>query len=576
MCVTSNGFMTLRRGGWVARFVASVVLLAPAAAARAQQLSPRVDELVRQAAERFADRSTRSTAPGVGQAAAVPAVRRLALDDATKLALDRNLDIAVQRLNPQIADLSIAGLNATYLPTLTSTAGELRQVSPPATLLTGNQPVTTSTGVMNGEAKQNLRRGGGAVDLVWNNSRVTTDSFFSNFSPALNSMLTAQYTQPLLRGFRTDPSRQQLVVARRTRDISELQLQTTITNTLSSVRIAYWDLVFAVESIDVAQKSLALSQQLVQENQRRVAFGTMTQLDLTTAQSREATSEQVLVQAQGNRRTAELALKRLVAAGGDDPIWQESLDPADRPDIQPETIDVETAVRRALSQRTDLQQARQQATANQATYSLLRDQTRPQADVIATYALAGLGGRKLIRSGSFLDTRVVGSIPGGFGDALTNLFGHDFPTWNVSLRMNYPIGFGAARAAAARAELQIKQVDLQIRELEVQITTEVTNAAIQVRNTSEQLVAAQKAREAAQRSLDAEQRKFQAGTSTNYLVVQAQRDLAEAENADLQARVAYRKSLVEFDRSQQTTLQVAGVTVVPVADALPAVGSGMP
>ena len=414
------------------------------------------------------------------------------------------------------------------------------------------------------------------MDLTWNNNRVTTDSFFSNFSPAFNSTLIAQYSQPLLRGFQTDPSRQQLVVARRNRDISDLQLQTTITNTLSSVHSAYWDLVFAVESIDVAQKSFELAQQLVQENQRRVSFGTMTQLDLVTAQSREASSAQALVQAQGNRRTAELALKRLIAASGDDPIWQESLDPTDRPEIQPETIDVEAAVRRALNQRTDLQQARQQAAANQATYLLLRDETRPQADVIATYALAGLGGRKLIRSGSFLDTRVVGSVPGGFGDALNRLFGHDFPAWTVSLRMSYPVGFSAARAAAARAELQMKQVDIQIRQLEVQVTTEVTNAAIQVRNTSEQLVAVRRARDAAQQSLDAEQRKFQAGTSTNYLVVQAQRDLAEAETAELQAQVAHRKSLVEFDRSQQTTLQVAGVTMVPASGARPAVGSEAP
>jgi outer membrane protein TolC len=479
-------------------------------------------------------------------------------------------------LSPQIADLSIASVNAVYLPTLASTVGDQRQVSPPATLLTGNQAVTTSTAVANGQMKRNLPRGGGALDVTWNNNRVTTDSFFSNFSPAYNSTLTAEYTQPLLRGFRTDASRQQLVVMKRNRDISELQLQTTVTNILSNVRNAYWDLVSALDSIDVAQKSLDLARQLVQEDERRVAFGTMTQLDLTTARSREASEQHALVQAEGNRRTAELALKRLIVSGADDPIWQTTLDPVDRPDVLPQPVDVGAAVRRALGQHTDLQQARQQAAANLATYALLRDQTRPQADLVATYALAGLGGTKLIRSGSFLDTHVVEAIPGGFGDALSKLLAHDFPTWNVSVRISYPIGLNSMRAAAARAELQMKQVDMQIRRLEVEITTEVTSAAIQVRNNSDQLVAARRAREAAQQNLDAEQRRFQAGTSTNFLVVQAQRDLADIQNAELQAQVAYRKSLVDFDRSQQTTLQAAGVAIVSTALPPPSVGSSLP
>ena len=101
-----------------------------------------------------------------------------------------------------------------------------------------------------------------------------------------------------------------------------------------------------------------------------------------------------------------------------------------------------------------------------------------------------------------------------------------------------------------------------MRQIELQVATDVTNAAIQVRNTSESVQAAQAARELSQRRLEAEQSKFEVGMSTNYFVVQAQRDLNDARNSELRAILNYRKALVEFERLQQTTLSNANITVI--------------
>jgi outer membrane protein TolC len=145
----------------------------------------------------------------------------------------------------------------------------------------------------------------------------------------------------------------------------------------------------------------------------------------------------------------------------------------------------------------------------------------------------------------------------------------------VALNVSYPIGFSPAKAAAARALIQLRQVETETRQLEVQVVTEVTNAAIQARNNLDQVDTAKVARELAEEKLDAEEKKFEAGLSTNYFVVQAQKDLADAQNAEFQALVNYRKSLVDFERAQQTTLQAAGVTIVsPGGLTPPAVGSG--
>ncbi len=196
-----------------------------------------LDDVVRQAAERFARTGHRAPAPHRGdpQPAAGPALS-LTLDEAVKMALDKNLDIAVQRLNPQTYDFALASVKAAYLPTVTSLIGDEHQTATPTTLLTGGRQVTTHTGTVNGQLTQNLPRGGGSLNATWNNNRVFTNSFFYNYNPAFNVNLSAQYTQPLLRGLRADAARQQLAVTRVNRAISDLQLQTTITNTLTSVR----------------------------------------------------------------------------------------------------------------------------------------------------------------------------------------------------------------------------------------------------------------------------------------------------------------------------------------------------
>jgi outer membrane protein TolC len=469
-----------------------------------------------------------------------------------------------------------------YKPTITSLVGDEHQTAVPITLLRGGALVTTHTSTVNGAVTQNLPWGGGNVNITWGNNRISSNSFFNNFNPAFNSTLNAQFTQPLLRGLRADAARQQLAVTRVNRSISDLQVQSTITNTVTSVRDAYWDLVLAVESVDVAKTSVDLAQRLVNEAQKRVQAGTMTRLDLVTATSQEAADRHTLVVAEGTRRTAELALKRLLVGGAEDPLWRETIDPVNQPDDRPLTIDLEAALKRALATRSDLAQARQQLAANTATLEYLRDQTRPQADIVANYGLAGIGGSQLVRAAdlqgaAIFNAPVIGTVPGAYGDALSSLFGHNYPAWGVALNITYPIGYSAAKAEAARARVQAEQVAAETHRLEVQVVTEVTDSAIVARNAFDEIDAARQARDLATQRLDAEQKKFAVGLSTNDLVVQAQKDLADASNAVLRSQITYQKALVDFERAQQTTLQSVGVTLIsPAGLALPAVGSGRP
>jgi outer membrane protein len=488
----------------------------------------------------------------------------LTLEDAVKRALDQNLDIAVQRINQQTFDVTLASLRSVYSPTISSVVTSQTSKNASNSTISGaasGATITQGTVNFNGNISQQVPWHGGSFSAQLNNSRQTTTSLNALYNPSYTPNWSANYTQPLLRNFSIDSTRQQILATRLNQEISDIQLQQIITNTTSNVRNAYWDYVFAVQSVEVNRQSLNLAEELLKNNQMKVEIGTMAPIDVVQAQSQAAAQRQALVTAQGAVRTAEIALKRLIVSGTSDPLWASAIDPVDRPDFQPIPVDLTATVQRALAARTDVQQARKNLEANDLTMRLLEDQTRPQADVIARYATTGQGGTQYVTTGNGVNRVVESIIPGGYGGALSTLLQQKLPTWSLSLNFSYPLGTSAAEAAIARARIQQNQVEVQLRQLELAVASDVSNGAVQVQNGIERVQAAQAARDLAQQQLDAENSKFAVGMSTNYQVVQAQRDLATAQNNELQAILGYRRAVVEFERVQQTG-NAGNITVI--------------
>jgi outer membrane protein TolC len=545
--------------------VALAALLGGNVPVHAQTSEARIKELLKEAAGQSLGQiaAPAPTLPLAGEdGPAIP----LTLDEAVKFALDRNLDIAVQRLNPQLQDIAIASARTAFAPTITSTVSRSQTTSAPTSqlqLAQGGGGVVSNTFNYSGQVNKNMPWGGGSFNANLQNSRRASNSNNSTFNPAFESTWTLSYEQPLLRGFSIDSPRQQLIVSQISRDISEVQLRASLINTVSNVRNAYWDLVYATQAVDVARQSVQLATKLVEDNTVRVEVGTMAPLDIVTARSQEASSQQTLVSAENNRRTAELALKRLIVSGTEDPNWSATLNPTDRPDFNPEPVDVEAALKRALAERTDIDIIKRNLERNDVSLSLIRNNTLPEVNLNVNYGVQGAGGTRLVRSNSgVLGSEINQVIPGGIQDALAALFRRDNPRWTVGVSVNYPIGTSAQDAALARSQVQLTQIRAQIKQAELQIATEITNAAIQLRNTAESVRVAQAARELQEQRLAAEQSKFEVGMSTNYLVVLAQRDLTESRNSELRAILNYRKAQVDFERVQQSTLQNSNITLL--------------
>ena len=538
--------------------ILTVAVMGTPSAAQTTSESARVDQIAREAAQKFNDarlagrtetnEQTRPTVPPPPPGARV----ELTLDNAVERALDRNLDLAVERLTPQTYDFSLAALDATFHPNLISAFGVRSQTSFTRSQTAGGDILSTDTLTGNNGVQQNIKWGGGSYAVAFNNNRQEQSDLFATRNPVLNTSLTGAFTQPLLRNFRTDAVRTQLKITKINQEMSETALRATVVRTVANVRNAYWDLVFSIQAEEVAQNSLQLATKLVEDNRARVEVGTLAPLDVTQAEAEQATRRQAVAQARATHGTAELALKRLIVNGTEDPYWTANIEPVDRPTYTTETVDVAGAVRRALTSRTDLEQSKKQIQSNDVSIRSLSDAQLPALDLTASYGLAGIGGTQFVRPpGAALGAAPSQIIPSGFSDALSLLTDGRAPTWNFLVNFSYPIGTSPAEAATARARLQQRQTIAQARQLELQVATEVTNAALLVDANRERLQAATSAKELADLRLSAEQSRFEVGLSTNFFVVQAQRDLRDSQNAELRALLDYRRAQVEFERVQE-------------------------
>ncbi|HEY7287617.1 MAG TPA: TolC family protein, partial [Vicinamibacterales bacterium] len=296
-----------------------------------------------------------AAAQGSAQLDQTGATRSLSMDDAVKLALEQNLGIRIQRIDPQIQDLGIGQAKALWTPTLTSSLSR-NSVSQPASsvIVPTSQTGTFGTGIGMNQALP----WGGSYNASWNNQRTTSNSILNNFSPQLQSAVSLAYTQPLIRNFSIDQIREQVQLSQKVRDLSDIQLQAVVTGTSRAVRNAYWDLAGAIANLKAQQQSLELSQQSLRDNQKRVEIGTMAPIDIVQAQAEVASNEQGVIVAEATIKQAQDNLRTLVLDPGAPDFWSVVFEPTDSPAFAAQAVDIDAAVRNALSQRSDLRSAK--------------------------------------------------------------------------------------------------------------------------------------------------------------------------------------------------------------------------
>jgi outer membrane protein len=547
----------------------------------------------------------------------------LSLDDAISLALENNLNISVTRFVPWIFETQLLKAKAGGIPQASSSQQVVLGTSPSVSFdpvatadfgwshanIPVNNPFTSGAGttaiplITQNTAFVNLGytqgfHTGTDLSVTFDTTRSSTNLTDVVFNPALNPVMTATLSQPLLNGFGLLPNTRYIIEAKNSIKVANSQFAQQVIATVTQTSIDYWELVYDRENVKVEEAAVGVSQKLYEDNKKQLEIGTMAPLDVLTAESQLATDQQNLIVAQTNKLQQETVLlnditKNLLAkdVAGIEII---PTTPISTPDLV-ENIPLQDAVQEAWKKRPELYQAdlnlknagiEVKATAN----SLL-----PTLDAYVQYTSQGLNGNRINTTnvanefvpntasplvdsagnvilvngttpafaGFPVTTTTI--VPGGLGNSLANVFHNDFPTYALGVNLTLPLRNRSAQADSARAQLDERQQRVQYRQTENTIVLNVRNALIALQQDRAQVAAADKARTLAQQTLDAEQKKYQLGSSTSYNVVLRSRDLTAAQGTALRAQANLAEALVNFNQAMGRTLEVNHITV---ADAL--------
>jgi len=547
----------------------------------------------------------------------------LSLQDAIDLALENNLDLVIARYNIPIADTDVlrtraggvfrgvnagivqntpgggvggfgagapgagaggttggaggAGAGAAGLvestlgtgatvplfdPAIIGNGGVEHLTLPQANLqLNGVPTLQQNTGTVNLTYQQAFATGA-VVTARFLNNRQTTNSIFTNLSPALNAQTLFQVRQPLLAGFGFGPNLRYLRIAQNNKKISDIAFKDQVIATVTQIENIYWDLVSAYEQARVNEQSMTFAQQSLDIARKQLQLQAIPALDVTRAEAEVSRRDQDLTIARTNLQLQESLIKNAITKTLDDPVLEEMpVIPTDRlqggaPQVQ--AAPITELIQQALQDRPELSESAIDLQNRQITRKSARNALLPSVDVIASYGGTGLGG---LVNPAYNGPPSDLMPPTDFAGAFANAFNGSAPDYFVGAAVNIPLRNRIAKADQYRSELEYRQAQIRFEELKKQIRIEVRNARYAYDQSAARVAAATKARELAQHLFEITQKEQQLGAASSFQTLGAQRDLALAELDLVNAMTVYEKSRVELDRATGKTLEHNGIVV---------------
>lgn len=493
-------------------------------------------------------------------------VLELSLKDYLSLVMSNNTDIAIQRLTVSTAEDAVLRSFSIFDPKGSASWNSTRSKSPVSNLVdvgqVGSSGVSTiALDTLRQPANFNwnqLLPSGMLYNATFSASKLTTSSSSVTYNPSLNAALTVSFSQPLLRNRGNYVNKLGIIIARGNLRQTRFQLRDRILQSIQDAENAYWDVVLAHASLRVQEEALKLAQEALKRAQQELDLGAMSPLDIYNPQQQQATAEIAVSQSRFSLEQVENALRLKIGADLSPDIRKlpihltENVEP-------PETnamIDSDAAIQRAMSMRPDLASLRTALEVDDLQIEQAANQLRPDLELTGNYSSQGLGGIFNYTSGTRLST-----IPGGFGDALGQLFGFGYPIYSFGLTLNLPIRNRTAAANYADQLVSKKSDALTVRRTEQQVRLDVLNAISQTEAAKNSVRLAKVARDFSQKYLDAEQKKYELGTSQIFFVLQAQTALVNADSAVVQNEITYRRNMLNLLRRTGELLEERGITL---------------
>jgi outer membrane protein len=549
----------------------------------------------------------------------------LSLADAIVLGLENNYDIAIQRYNLDIADTDLlrarsgsnllgvstglvegtlggSGASTTSLssgggpggtstavggagsgaggivsttagfgptpevldPYITGTMQLERTTSPQATPFGSGAPTAnTNTDEYNFNYNQGFITGTQFL-VGFNNSRTTTNSLFSFYSPELQSNFRATLTQHLLNGFGPGINGRFILEAKNTRRITDSAFRQQILYTINQIENIYWTLVGDYEDVQAKQRGLEQSTRLASDNRKQLQIGTLAPLDVLNSDNQVSTDTQALITSQTSLEYQQLIMKQAISRNLNDPILSAApVIPTDRIsllEMAEERTPVEDLVQKAYANRPEIEQNILNLRNTEITMKAMKNNLLPTVDLYGFYGAAALGGAKSPYCSPEFFGPAGCDVPSvGYGTVFGDLFKSTGPDKGAGINVNIPLRNRTAQALQARSVLEYRQAEMRLQQLYIQVRIQVINAQYALTQDRAAVQASQAAREYNYQSYQAEVKKLRLGASTTANVLQQERNLATAENNVISTEATYAKDRASLEQLLAETLDQYGI-----------------
>jgi outer membrane protein len=477
---------------------------------------------------------------------------RLSLDQAIQLALANNTSIRIDELTYHNAWYSVLAAHSPFDPQFNSTFSATRGTSPQASQLGGAQNLSSlsQSGQMN--LSQFLPTGTN-LSVGTSANRSSSNSIFNTFNPSWSSSLNFGFTQSLLRNRGLFVNRAPIVIAQRGLMQSRDNFESQVSSIIQQVVSAYWQVVLAQESLVVLRKSVDQAQASYDHDKRSLELGALPPYDIYRSESELATRKVSVIQGEYALKEAEDSFRQSIGADLDPNVGAMDLSLTEQAQPVGEliAIDISQAIERAHAKRPELDSQHLQLDIDDINIRLAHNQMQPSLNLTGTFQSNGLGGNQIDTS----VTPPVILLPGGLGNALSQISQFQFPTYGASVTLNLPIRNRSAEAALGTSEVNKKRDLFSQRATLQSIELEARNAIHQLEQAKLSMGAARIARDLTQKNLEAEQRKYDLGAETIFILLDTQTQLANADLALVQAQVSYQLALTAVQHATGELLE---------------------
>jgi outer membrane protein len=480
---------------------------------------------------------------------------RVSLRDAILLALANNSDVRMDEAQVENQKFNLLRSYQPFDPLLTAVFAGQRFSYPGYSQLQGvgtSPNATLNVLAQSGQLtfSQTLQTGTN-IQVGLGSIKSSTNSGFNYFNPYFTSTWNLQFTQPLLRNRGLFANRAPIVIARRNLQESRASFAAQVNDAILQVVAQYWTVVQARGNLAVQQKSLESAQASYQRDKRALELGALPPLNIYRSDSEVASRRVQVIQGEYDLKQREDGLRMLIGANQDPylrAIDLELTEPAE-PEGELRTIDAATALEQALEHRPELDAVRYALANDDTNLRLAHNHLEPDLSLTGFYQAQGLGGDQYnLTTGQLI-------AQGGLGTSFSQLFAFGYPGYGATLSLNLPIKKRGAQADLGAALVARRNDLYSERKIREQITLEVSNAVHQLELAKLTLAASRTAVDLAQKNVFAEQRKYELGEGTVFFVLEAQTELAQAEQVLLQSQVSYQLAITALDHATGSLLE---------------------